>query len=413
MLNRRQADSLSNRNTSNTVGLEYEEEDEDVLDPSQSQDSREPDTRVKKYMLEDDDGNEYGDDSLLDQHYNPHRYPDTEGTSREKYRGPLAAQHNKQQGVNNMSTKKDILSVEDIKNKYGVRYAQHMIEKGISHVDRKIFEMSWNELQSKRKAAYEGYTMSDHYQIEKDSNGDPLVDYYDSWDIDWRLHKAKNFNEKGSKLGEYRTANKAREAAQLEHGDGNYVIEGISCKDGSHWGYYVVSIKNGKTTRYSKKPVIVHETHINTYRKASLQNKLIQIPEEEFLADSVTAGRYVRARLTKRAASAIKGMAKAAQRMMDNVEIGSKQFPEKEDRGTMLDLMKSIDSCLDKLRGMVDAISPEDKEKLHEVVETLEEVSGDRGGLGEGGGEQEMSKPPVDMLHKGEEGNSSSQSMMY
>ncbi len=355
------ADSLSHENTSNTIVLEERDdqngvEREDKFD-RMNQDSREPSRRQKKYMLEDDAGllsPNRGDESLFYPEHNKNEDDNEIGSYQQRRRRGIY-----------MS---DVYNVQAVADKFGPRLAQNMLDKGIEFVDAALFDEAYEQSMASRTAET-NFEMSKDYA--KDEKGLALVNYYDNWDVEWALYAAKDYNKKGERLGVFMSADKARQEANSK-GDGNYVIEGECVRpEKSHWGYYVVSVKNGMTTRYSKKPVYVHETHAG-YRKAS--SNIIEISPEEFMSETITAGRIVRARLSKKSAAAIRGFAKYAQKMLDNVGVTSKSFPEGNDRRSMREVLASLDKCMDSLQGMVDSLSPGDQKKLDDVVETLEEV---------------------------------------
>ena len=358
---RRIGDSLTDRgDTCNSVLLESStpsthnlgDIDDDVTDPKQDQESVEDSNSLKNKQIYDNDGNEYGVDS----------------------------QKTSEVRIGRMA--QDNYSIEDIRMNFGSACADEMHRRGVKFVDANVFNELWSEEMQRR--ADHNYRMSDEY-IRK-SGDEPVVNYYDNMDVEWKLYNATDFVKKGSKVGEFRSADLARQAAQ-EKGDGNYVIEGMAVRDGSYWGYYVVAIKGGKTVKYAKKPVIVHETHESI--KTAASNKVLEIKEMDFMADVITAGKYVRARLSKRTAGAIKRFAKAADGMLSDVPVTSKAFPEKGDRRMLLKLLGDIEDAIDTLKGLAGTLGAEDQETLEGVSEMLDGLTGQEGDddmMGEPGG---------------------------
>lgn len=346
----RVADSINDRNKSYNTQLLSAPDDDDVTHIRQDQDSSEDSNALKDMHLHDTDGNERGNYDLYEREFS---YESDEAVGKQYERKRMG-----------------ILTVSEVAELYGKRYAAEMQRRGIKTIDRDVFAEAYESDRMLRMAEHI-YKLSDEYTKSKD--GEKIINYYDNWDVEWALFSAKDYVEKGKRLGEYKSANAARQAAH-EKGDGNYVIEGTALLDGSYWGYYVVSIKNGKTTRYAKKPIIVHETHEK--REAANKNKLIEIKEMEFMAETVTAGRYVRARMSKRNAHVMKQFAKAAGNFVDSIDVGSRTFPEKADRKMMLKLMDSIVDSIDQLRGLAETLGPEDQEALSEVVTELQEMTG-------------------------------------
>lgn len=261
--------------------------------------------------------------------------------------------------------KKAQYTVKDVE-KIDPQVAQVMKQRGIYKVDSALFDQMYAEAVSKKKADH-AWKMSDSYR-EENAGAGATVEYYDNWDVEWTLYKATDYVKKGSKVGVYKSANDAAQAAHAK--DGNYVIEGVALRDGSYWGYYVVSVVDGKRTRYQKKFIKPMESGITHHKTAAAV--LVDIPEEKFMADSVTAGRVVRARLSKRASRALTSLYKAGNRVQSMVSVGQKQFPQVDDRKAVRAIMSAIDEQFGKLAEIVDMMDPEEREEVLEEMEDLE-----------------------------------------
>mgnify|MGYP004449141815 CR=1 FL=1 len=375
--------------------------DDNTTSPDKSNDSREPSKVFKDKHLKDDSGRpsrdhsgaDYGNRSVRE---NSSVFDDKEptGDSPEKtLRGSKIMKSNfkpskkvlaKKNKKAKRRKKKSYYTIEDV-HKIDPNIARAMYQRGVYRVNKSVFKEQYGEYikdkarvarkAHKKKMAEHNHRMSDKWRKEK--KGSAIVEYYDNWDVEWNLYKAKDYVKRGSKSGEYKSAEEARRAAQGK-GDGNYVIEGTSIRDGAYWGYYVVSIKDNKTTRYQKlylQPKESGVTHENTYKKAS-KTVLGEITPEKFMADSATAGRYVRARLSKRASKALGGLYRSGQRVMDQISVGKRQFPEQEDRGSMRAIMETIDQQFEKLKMIVDMLDAPEQEKIMNIAEEVEELTG-------------------------------------
>lgn len=302
-------------------------DDDETTAPDKENDSREVSKRKKKYLLEDDDGNEYGNDILRDK---PSSLSDNsdEPTGGGGYRHQSPPKTLRGQKMNFKPKKKILVKKQADAGFYTVEeiaqidkgIAQAMKDRGVTKLHRETFDKKYAAY---KKQADHNYRMSDHWRKEKANDANP-VEYYDNWDVEWTLYKANDHVKRGSRVGDYKSADAARRAA-LVKGDGNYVIEGTAIRDGSYWGYYVVSVKDKKVTRYQKLYVQPKEsgvTHENTYRKAVLGN----ITPEKFEADALSGGMYVRARLSRKASRALSSLYKSGNRVLDEISVGKKQF---------------------------------------------------------------------------------------
>ena len=86
--------------------------------------------------------------------------------------------------------------------------------------------------------------------------------------------------------------------------------------------------------------------------------------------------RTVKARLTKRGQSHLRQFVKQAQNMVDNIEVGTKTFPDKEVRAAARRLFGSIEDELEAIKTIAEATGD------GELVEIIDEMISDSGNLG-------------------------------
>lgn len=367
-------------------------DDDNTTSPDKSNDSREPSHVFKDKQIKDDSGRPKAE-SPQERDYGPKSDP-----LRDKFRHQdpqKTLRGNKMSKSNGFKPRKKLskkhvvaaheYSVDDVAA-IDPKIAEIMRKRGVFKVDKQTFHYEYGQYLADRKAKAEerakreaahNYKMSDKWRKEESGGG--TVEYYDNWDVEWALYKAKDYVRKGSRLGEYKSADDARRAAQGK-GEGNYVVEGTCIRDGAYWGYYVVSVNQKRqATRYQKLLVMPKETgvtHENTYKKAAKEARFVDIPAEKFLADAVTAGRYVRARLSKRASRALAALHRAGQRVQDQVSVGAKQFPEMDDRKAVRQIMMTIDEQFKQLGQLLETMDPQEAEQVKMELEEIEMGAG-------------------------------------
>ena len=117
-----------------------------------------------------------------------------------------------------------------------------------------------------------------------------------------------------------------------------------------------------------------------------------------------SGARKVLARLSRRANNTIKQFTKQAQNMVDNVEVGSRSFPDKSTRQAVRNLLDSIENNLESLLVIAQAEGDDETVEIVEEMicpaeghEDVDDVESDLGPDHQEGGEVDVDGLEVDL----------------
>lgn len=91
------------------------------------------------------------------------------------------------------------------------------------------------------------------YNLSADKDKDDF-NYADPWDVEWTLFRQTEGGKRGAKLDVMKSPSCAIMVA-TDHGDGNYLVRGLSMLDEAYWGTYTIKVEGGLVTQYAKLPV--------------------------------------------------------------------------------------------------------------------------------------------------------------
>lgn len=119
---------------------------------------------------------------------------------------------------------------------------------------------------------------------------------------------------------------------------------------------------------------------------------------------SRSANRTIKARLSKKKHKTIGNFTKYAQRMVDDIEVGSQSFPDKSVRTAMRNLLGSIEDNLEAVRDIADATGEDDLvEMIDEAADALAPADPDEEEEIRDNGEEEHGGDVVERVNEEDE----------